>query len=89
MKTDYEGYPIDEPIKTLSPVLHPSKQGPFNDSERQTIINALNIAADKYRQDAKIEGVFGTRLADQFEYQAETIERWSDLFDTCESITIK
>lgn len=68
--------------------IHSTKRGPLNDTERYILINALQVAATTYEQDAAIDDM-PEHLSNQFLNQAKTAKAWAELLEECEEIVIR
>lgn len=63
---------------------------PLTETERQTIIHALYVAAEQFDKDAECAVVGGAdRVARTFQNQAETTRRWAELIENAEEVIVR
>jgi len=66
----------------------------IGESDRVMIANALRVAAEIYRRDAKLmlemhPADVGERLKAQFTAQAEDAEKWADAIESADEVVIR
>lgn len=73
-----------------------TKTAPLTETERQTIIHALHVAAEQFDKDAVIcaestmeNGLTHERLIKCFRDQAETTRRWAEAIENAGEVTIR
>lgn len=67
---------------------HPTMRGPLTDTERSIITLTLEVAAEQYERDSKIDEMPET-LRDQFIEQARTVRAWAILIEEATEVIIK